>query len=239
MSEKIFCKGCRKTKEENKFLSENREVKATCKDCRKRTKVSKRQKREQIIAKTHEDTFVTHKENAITLQQLPSIIYENLLLKNGIEDSLENNNIQFTVEQTFILDSLVEEFSATLDKEEVYQKLAGKIVTAVSEGDGYQYIYHTKEIVQKKGTISFFYWCNMRKELDKRSKKHEDISKQRDTDPRISRYQCGGFIIIKIDYKNGLVFFKHSHTLHSRPNQINVTENIKQFINSNIKLNVS
>ena len=40
-----YCKGCRKTKEENEFLSENNETKATCKDCRKRTKVSKRQKR--------------------------------------------------------------------------------------------------------------------------------------------------------------------------------------------------
>ena len=77
----------------------------------------------------------------------------------------------------------------------------------MSEGDGYQYIYHSKTTQKKQGTISFFYWCNMRVELDKCSKKHENISKQRDTDPRISRHQCSGLIVIKIDYKNRLAFF--------------------------------
>ena len=38
----------------------------------------------------------------------------------------------------------------------MYQKFASQIVTAVSEGDGYQYVYHSKEINQKQGMITFF-----------------------------------------------------------------------------------
>lgn len=46
-------------------------------------------------------------------------------MKNGIEDSLKNNNIQFTIEQTLILNSLIEDssHSTTLNKEKIYQKL--------------------------------------------------------------------------------------------------------------------
>ena len=110
-------------------------IKVTCKDCRNRTKVSKRQKREQITTEAHKETLITHKENAILLQQLSGIIYKNLLVKGKIEDSLENN-IQFAIEQTLILDSLIED-STTLNKEEMYQKFASQIVTTVSEGDSY------------------------------------------------------------------------------------------------------
>ena len=46
---------------------------------RKRNKVSKRQKREQILTENHKETLVTHKENVISLQQFPNIIYESLL----------------------------------------------------------------------------------------------------------------------------------------------------------------
>ena len=84
-----FCKGCCKTKEKDEFLDENNKIKVTCKDCRNRTKVSKWQKWEQITTEAHKETLITHKENAILLQQLSGIIYENLLVKGEIEDSLE------------------------------------------------------------------------------------------------------------------------------------------------------
>jgi CMP-N-acetylneuraminic acid synthetase len=91
------CKGCRQIKEIYKFFDNNKEIRATCKACRERTKFSKRQKREQNVA----ETFTTHKENAIPCQQLPDIIYEQLLIANGTEeDFLENNNFQFAIEQT-------------------------------------------------------------------------------------------------------------------------------------------
>jgi hypothetical protein len=78
----------------------------------------------------------------------------------------------------------------------------------------------------------------MRIELNKYSKKHEDVTKQRDTDTRISRHQYGGCIVIKIDPENGLVFCKLNHILHSCPDYINVTNTIKEYINANIKLSV-
>jgi hypothetical protein len=58
-------------------------------------------------------------------------------------------------------------------------------------------------------------------------------------DPRILQCECGGFITIKIDYENNLAFFKLDHTLHSHPNHIDITDNIKQYINANIRLSVS
>ncbi len=79
----------------------------------------------------------------------------------------------------------------------------------------------------------------MRVKLDKHSKKHKDLSKQHDTNPRIHCYKCDGFITIKIDYENGLAFFKLDHTLHSRLNHVDITDNIKQYINANIRLSVS
>src|SRR5688572_16479925 len=95
------CKRCRQTKEIYKFFDENNEIKAICKDCRERTKFSKRQKREQYVA----EILTTHKENAIPYQQLPDIIYESLLAVNGTEeDFLKNNNVQFTIEQILFLD---------------------------------------------------------------------------------------------------------------------------------------
>jgi len=72
-------------------------------------------------------------------------------------------------------------------------------------------------------------------ELDKHSKKHEDVFKQHDTDPRISRHRCGEYIMIKVYHENRLVFFKLNHILHSCPNHIKTTNSIKQYINSNIK----
>ncbi len=140
------------SKEIYKFFDDNNEIRATCKDCRKRTKFSKWQKCEQNVA----ETLTTHKENAIPYQQLSDIIYEHLLTANGTEeDFLKNNNIQFTIEQTLLLNSLIENLSTTFNKEVVYQKLANNIITLASKGDGYQYIYHSK-VIQKK-SIAFFY----------------------------------------------------------------------------------
>jgi len=119
------------------------------------------------------------------------------------------------------------------------KEIAKKIVNLASEGDGYQYVYHSKAIQKRQKTITFFYWCNMRVKLDKHSKKHKDLSKQHDTNPRIHCYKCDGFITIKIDYENGLAFFKLDHTLHSYSNHVDITDNIKQYINTNIRLSVS
>jgi len=89
------CKGCHQTKEIYKFFDDNNEIRATCKDCKERTKFSKWQKHEQNVA----ETLIIHKENAIPYQQLPDIIYEHLLIANKTEkDFLKNNNIQFTIE---------------------------------------------------------------------------------------------------------------------------------------------
>ncbi|RIA85566.1 hypothetical protein C1645_830569 [Glomus cerebriforme] len=154
MSENLInskiCKGCHQTKSLNEFLSKNNEMKATYND------------------------LLSHKENAISLQQLPGVIYKSLLVAGGIENSLDDNNIQFTIEQILLLD---EDSSNTLSEEKMCKKNVEKIVSLASERDGYQYVYHSKAIQKRQKTITFFYWCNMRIKLDKHSKKIEDASK--------------------------------------------------------------
>jgi len=158
MSENLkFCKGCRQTKEINEFFDKNNDMKATCKGCRERNGASKRQKREQIATENITKALITHKENTISFLQLPGIIYEELLVADGIEDSLEDNDIQFTIEKTLLLDTLIEDFSTTQGEEKVYQKIAEKIVNLASEGDKYQYVYHSKAIQQRQKTVSFYY----------------------------------------------------------------------------------
>ncbi len=131
------------------------------------------------------------------------------------------------------MDSLIENLSTIFNEKVVYQKLADNIITLASKKDGYQYIYHSK-IIQKK-LIAFFYWYNIHIELDKHSKKYENVFKQRNTDLRIYHYKCGEYIMIKVYHKNGLIFFKLNHILHSYSNYIKITNSIKQYINSNIK----
>jgi hypothetical protein len=135
----------------NKFFGKNNEMKATCIECRERNGASKQQKRkcEQEQSTTEALVVLTaHKENAISIEQLSSIIYESLLKAGGTEDFLEDSNIQFTIKQTLYIDSLTKNLLNTLSKEETYQKIAGQIIAAVSEGDGYQYVYYSKEIQQ-------------------------------------------------------------------------------------------
>ena len=92
----------------------------------------------------------------------------------GIEDSLNNNDIQFTIEQTLLLD---EDSLTSFIEEKDCKEIAEKIVNLASEGDGYQYVYYSKAIQKRQKTITFFYWYNIRVKLDKYSKKYEDLSK--------------------------------------------------------------
>ncbi|RIA86925.1 hypothetical protein C1645_828521 [Glomus cerebriforme] len=64
---------------------------------------------------------ITRVENGILLQQFPNIIYEHILAKGGT-DTLEKNNIQFTVEKTLLLDSLTEDLNTPI--KEICQKLS-------------------------------------------------------------------------------------------------------------------
>jgi hypothetical protein len=222
------CSGCYKKKDVNEFLSKNT-IRATCNSCRnKNLNVKKRQKCEETF-------FVNNnEENPRLPSQLSNIIYEYLLEINEKSEFLENEGTRLVIGEILHLEPLIEELPTTLTEEEKSKRIAVRIINLASEGDGYQYVYHSKHI--QKNTILFHYWCNMRVELNKHSVKHEDPAKQRDTDSRIQRHSCGGCISIKIDYQNSLIFFKLEHILHTRPDHIEVTDIIKKYIHSNIRL---
>ncbi|RIA85997.1 hypothetical protein C1645_878967 [Glomus cerebriforme] len=145
MSENLInpkiCKGCRQ-RVLNEFLSKNNEMKATCNDCRERNGASKRQIREKNITENITEVL-SHKENAISLQQLPGVIYESLLVADS---------------------------SNTLSEEKTCKKNAEKIFSLASEGDGYQYlnvseIYHEIKEQQLPGYElltrgQVYYWWN-------------------------------------------------------------------------------
>ncbi|RGB26960.1 hypothetical protein C1646_674366 [Rhizophagus diaphanus] len=205
------CSGCYQQKDTSEFLSKNI-IRATCNNCRnKNLNIKKRQRCEKTLLLNNDN-----KENARLHNELPNIIYEYLLETSGMEEFLED------------------ELPTTLTEEERSKEIASRIVFLASEGDGYQYVYHTKQFQQK--TLLFYYWCNIRIELKKHSVKHKDLAKQRNTDPRIQKYACDGYISIKIDYQNNLIFFKLEHILHIRPDHIEVTNTVKEYIHSNIRL---
>ena len=144
-------------KEKIEFFDKSNEMKATCKDCREWNRASKWQKHEQNIQNITEnltEALIAYKENAILLHQLPDIIYESLLVVGGIEDSLNDNDIQFTIEQTLLLD---EDSSTPFIEEKNCKEIAEKIVNLASEEDGYQYVYHSKVIQKRQKIITFFY----------------------------------------------------------------------------------
>src|ERR1043166_1074986 len=120
-------------------------------------------------------------------------IYEYLLEINEASEFLESEGSRFIIGEILCLEPLIEELPTTLtDEEEKSKRIASKISDLASEGDGYQYVYHSKHI--QKNTVLFHYWCNMRVELNRNSVKHKDLAKQRDTDSRIQRHSCGDCI---------------------------------------------
>ena len=220
MSNLKVCSGCYQKKDKTNFLNKDI-IKATCNNCRKKNKnIKKKQRCKENITQTQ--------ENARLPSQLSNIIYESLLEISGTNEFLENENEQFIIKEVLYLEPLIEELPITLNEEERSKEIANKIVTLASEGDGYRYIYHSQQ------KTVFYYWCNMRKELDKHSPKHKNPAKQRDTDSRIQRHSCGGCISIKIDYQNNLIFFKLNHILHAHVDHVEVTSIIKEYIHANI-----
>ncbi len=163
------CSGCYQKKNKNEFLSKNI-IRTTCNSCRKKNgNIKKKQRCEEKTTKTLLINDI--KENARPPSQLSNIIYESLLEISGTSEFLENGNNRFVIEEVLYLEPLIEELPITLNEEERSKEIANKIITLASEGDGYRYIYHSQQ------KTVFYYWCNMRKKLDKHSPKHKNPAK--------------------------------------------------------------
>ena len=148
------CSGCYQKKNISEFLNNNI-ISTTCNKCRnKNSNVKKRKRCEETAL-----VLIDKKENARLPDQLSNIIYEYLLEVNETSEFLESEGTQFTIGEILHLEPLIEELPNTLTEEEKSKEIANKIVDLASKGDGYQYVYHFKQI--QKSTILFHYWCNM------------------------------------------------------------------------------
>ncbi|CAG8830568.1 23060_t:CDS:2, partial [Racocetra persica] len=76
--------------------------------------------------------------------------------------------------------------------------------------------------------------------LVSRYKKHNNISKQRNTGTYLTRYECEGLLSIFIDLINQYANIKLNYKqLHQRPQFIGVTEQVKQYIHEHLILRAS
>ncbi|EXX62072.1 hypothetical protein RirG_165060 [Rhizophagus irregularis DAOM 197198w] len=124
------------------------------------------------------------------------------------------------------------------NKENLEIEVSNHVITLISEGDGYSWVYRNKN--QKKDSLHILYYCNCRIELGKWQVKHPILDKQRDTSTYLEQYHCEGTINIEILSKLDLIKVKYSHKmLHPRLRHVNTTYEIKRFIQDNLNCPVS
>ena len=177
--------------------------------------------------------FTDHiKENALEFSQLTDYIYDTLMELDTLNDNLEGDE-PFSLEVSITLSSVFEATEENAEKSNL--QVATLVAKAIGNGDGYVYV-HNKTYFQ---SCSFLFWCSCREELGKQSRKISDESKQRGTEVRICRYSCRGALTIKILKNENIVWVKIFHNnLHQRPDKIAVTDEVKDYICSNIKRTV-
>src|SRR5581483_6520525 len=85
-------------------------------------------------------------------------------------------------------------------------------------------------------TINYWYFCSQRHDLAARPKKHQDVSKHRDT-KAMERFRCNGIVKVSIDSLNNMASLSVKHDLlHKKPTNVEVSQDIKDFIKENINL---
>lgn len=116
--------------------------------------------------------------------------------------------------------------------------ISNHLIKNIQAGDGYCYIYHTKNTHKK--SVTAIYKCNCRIDSVKKPRKHLEKEKLHDTAPRLNRYDCNGNVSIQIDIENKLVTIKINHQLlHPRPENIAATNEIKEYITNNLDYTAS
>lgn len=87
-----------------------------------------------------------------------------------------------------------------------------------------------------KSAITYWYFCSQRHDLAAKSKKHQDVSKHRDV-KAMERFKCNGVIKISVDNLNNIVSLSVKHDfLHLRPANVEVSQDIKDYIKEHIDL---
>jgi hypothetical protein len=88
---------------------------------------------------------------------------------------------------------------------------------------------------KKEYIYNFCYKCSQNSSLAKKSRKIEDLSKQRDRSSA-ERFDCNGMlkIAININLKTANIELCHD-LIHDRPEKINVTQEIRNFIKDRLQ----
>ena len=84
-----------------------------------------------------------------------------------------------------------------------------------------------------KRATTYWYHCSQRKSLAGKHRKHQDVSKHRNT-KCMARFDCNGIIKITINEANNMA--KQHDFLHKRPSNTTVSQEIKDYIKENIDL---
>jgi hypothetical protein len=83
---------------------------------------------------------------------------------------------------------------------------------------------------------TYWYFCSQRDDLAAKSRKHQDISKHRDA-KAMERFRCNGVIKVSVDKLNNMASLSVKHEfLHKRPINVDVSQDIKDFIKKHIDL---
>ncbi|CAG8828704.1 16121_t:CDS:2, partial [Racocetra persica] len=122
------------------------------------------------------DNFTNEEESTIDFANITDYVYDILLEYKNINDDFEGATkfqVKFNINFELICEALID---ATEQDRNLH--ISNSIVNAVSNGDGYTYVYQSKYNSKKQDYISFTYWCNAQEELHKYHKKVEDASKR-------------------------------------------------------------
>ncbi|CAG8809187.1 33254_t:CDS:1, partial [Racocetra persica] len=175
--------------------------------------------------------FIAEKENIMNFTDIKDFIYYALLEHKNLDDNLEGQasfQLQFDID----LDSIYENTSTEDIIKEKNSYIADLVINEISCGDGYTYVFNKKYNSKNSDFTTLTYWCNARKGLSKPQRKVEDISKQRNSEPYIERYECKGLVTVKIYSQNKVTVNVSHNILHPRLEKISVTKEIKSYINS-------
>ncbi|CAG8624167.1 14777_t:CDS:2 [Cetraspora pellucida] len=177
------CIGCHTIQNYNTFLNEKGIVVKKCSQCRTNIRLSHSKNELPDMIISHLDITET--------------VYNSLTSLNNTDEFYEEENerleLNFNVELSSLLDAISDK---ELQKENIDSEIGCRIIAYISEGDGYSWVYHTKN--QKKKSFLVTHYCNCQIELRKRQAKHPELIKQRDTPTYLERYNCEETINIEI-----------------------------------------
>ncbi|CAG8744961.1 5988_t:CDS:1, partial [Cetraspora pellucida] len=163
-----YCIECHSNRSSEDFLNEKGTKLKKCLQCRTQIRLAH--------SKNNEEPDII-----INYLDITKTVYNFLVSLNNTNEFYECENegldIIFYVELSSLHNNILE--NNELQKENIEFEIGRHIVSLVSDGDGYSWIYRDKN--QKKRSFLLIYFCNCRIELGKRQAKHPELNKQQDT----------------------------------------------------------